>query len=104
MTPQPGPVTVTVVSPAGAEGGAVFRVTDPDISGVTAPDGVVFVRQVGQEARVVLVRDGAGQLRFRMEVADIHRPPSVRLLEVSGPDDELRPDLMGYEVELEVEG
>lgn len=98
--PEPGAIDVVVASPAGAEGAALIEV-DAAISGATAPGGEAFARPAGASTRVAVVRTVAGELRVRFEVPDVHRPPTMRLLQVAGPDDRLRADLSGYRLEVE---
>ena len=44
-------------------------------------------------------RDG-GLLEFRVALADMTQKPDVVVVQVAGPDDELRADVTGYDVEL----
>jgi hypothetical protein len=98
--PEPGTITVSVVSPAGAEGAALIEVAEP-VTQVSAPGGQAFARTEGASTRVAVIRDVAGVLSMILEVPDIHRPPEMLLVQVAGPDDRLRADLTGYRLEVE---
>lgn len=99
--PEPGDVLVSLVSPAGDEGGAVFRIVGETVTTAGTGQGSVFVRQVEGESRVVLVREPAGPLSFTLTVDDVNRPPTVEVVEVVGPDDALRTTLSAYDVRVE---
>jgi hypothetical protein len=96
---EPGTIEVVVASPAGAEGAALIEV-GAAVSGATSPGGQAFVRPVGASTRVAIVRTAGGELRVLFDVPDVHRPPEMRLLQVAGPDDQLRADLSGYRLEV----
>jgi hypothetical protein len=98
--PEPGFVDVSLTSPNGAEGAAVFLVSDERVTRAETSSGVAYLRQATDGSRIVLVRDVGGDLAFRMEVEDVHRPPTVEVLEVAGPDDAVRVTLDGYRVEV----
>lgn len=97
--PGPGTLTATVVSPNGAEGAAVLSVFGDGLQGVSAVQGRAFGELDGDTLRVVVVGDG-GTLRFGLQVADTTRKPTGVVVEVAGPDDELRPSVAGYSVEF----
>jgi hypothetical protein len=97
--PEPGWMTVTIDSPHGAEGAAMLFVDQP-IGQVSQGPLRVFRREVDGGVRLAVMRAIPGGLNFRMQVEDVHQPPTVTLLQVGGPDNELRGDLDGYLVEL----
>jgi hypothetical protein len=99
--PVPGEVAVTLVSPNGAEGGAVLATGEAGIVQVTAesPLKAYHWREAGED-RVVVLRDPAGEIRFRMSVADVNRPPRLDVIEVADGANRLRTGLAGYEVEI----
>lgn len=99
--PEPGQVVVSLVSPSGPEGGAVFDVSGESITSAESGASTVFVRQVEGRTRIILVREPAGALEFVLDVENIHQPPTVEMVEVAGPDDELRSSLSGYRVDVE---
>lgn len=99
--PGPGVLTVSVVSPHGAEGAAVVELHGPGIQGVTGSGGWVWGEPGrGDTVAVVVVADEAGALSFRVAVADTLAPPRGALSQVAGPDDALRGDLEGYRLEI----
>lgn len=97
--PEPGWMTVVIESPHEAEGGVVLLFDQP--IGRTSQGPVrIFRRDVEGGVRVAALREIPGGLDFRVEVEDVHQPPAVELLQVAGPDNELRADLDAYTVEL----
>ena len=95
----PGTLTVQVVSPNGAEGAALVRLIGPGLGQVAPDAGRVFSDIHGDTLNVVVVNEAGGDLRFGLAVADTTRPPQGVLVDVSGPDDAVRP-LAGYAVEV----
>lgn len=96
--PVPGDLLVTVVSPNGAEGAAVLETGDAGIVGISANGAQAFHSRAGGLSRVVVLLDQAGELRFRLIVEDLNRPPRLRILEVADASNTLRPSLAGYSV------
>lgn len=96
-----GTMTATVVGPNGAEGAAVLALLGDGV-GEISPIGTteVHARAGGSITRVVLIDQNGGPLSFQVAVADTTQPPSVVVEQVAGPDDELRPSVEGYSVEL----
>jgi len=79
----------------------VVEVLGPGMGEVGALEGRVFSERRGDTLRVVVVRDeGAGDLRFTLEVADTTQVFTGTVLEVAGPDDEVRTALSAYVLEL----
>ncbi len=99
--PVPGDLLVTVVSPNGAEGSAVLETAEAGIVGVSADEAQVFHWRAGGLSRVVVLLDQAGELRFRLSVEDLNRPPRLRIVEVADSSNTLRPSLAGYRVTAE---
>lgn len=97
--PEPGWLTVELQSPFGAEGAALFFVDQPVLDVSQAPL-TIFTEEVQGGVRIAVLRATPGGLDFRIEVEDIDDPPTVELLEVAGPDDELRANIDTYRVEL----
>lgn len=99
--PGPGTLTATLVGPNGDEGAAVVALFGDGIESVSgiAPTQV-FPRLDGDGARIVLVNQDGGLLEFQVALADTTQIPDVVIIEVAGPDDELRADVTGYDVEL----
>jgi hypothetical protein len=100
--PQSGPgvLTVTVVSPSGAEGSAVVSIFGPGIGDLTALGGRLFESRRADTVRVVLVNDDAGDLAFSVAVADTTQPPVGVVLQVADAEDRLRDVLAGYALEV----
>ena len=97
----PGDVAVTLVSPNGAEGGAVLSTGEAGIIEVSAEAAVqVYHWREAGEDRIVALCDAAGEIRFRMSVADVNRPPRLDVIEVADAANRLRASLAGYEVEI----
>ncbi len=94
----PGALTVSVMSPSGAEGAAVVDLFGPGLRAVSAIEGRVFSSARGDTVRVVVLREEPGQLRFSLEVDDVGTTPSGVVLEVAGGDDRIRGGLSSYEV------
>ena len=91
----------TLVSPNGAEGAALVELPVDGVSGVTAVDGEVLELIQGGRRQIAIVRDAPGPISFRFTFADETRPPEVRVVQVSGPDDTPRA-LAGYRVDVTV--
>lgn len=94
--PVPGDVLVTVVSPHGVEGAIVLETADAGIVGVSADEAQVFHWRAGDLSRVVVLLDQAGELRFRLSVEDLNRPPRLRIVEVADALNRLRASHAGY--------
>jgi hypothetical protein len=91
--------TVAVVSPNGPEGAVLLDVAAAQVIAVTSESAEVHTHVEGDRLMVVLVRAQPGELRAVVEVPDATRPPEVRLVQVAGPTNALRP-LAGYSVEV----
>ncbi len=96
--PVPGDLRVTVVSPNGVEGAAVLETGDAGIVGISANGAQAFHRRAGGLSRIVVLLDQAGDVRFRLSVDDLNRPPRLRIVEVADGSNTLRPSLAGYSV------
>ncbi len=97
---RPSGFTLAVVSPNGAEGAALLDVAAAQVIGVTSESAVVHTQVEGDRLMVVLVRVQPGELRAFVEVSDATRPLDVRLVQVAGPTNALRP-LAGYALEVQ---
>lgn len=95
-----GTLTVTLRSPHPQEGGARIRLVGPGMISASAIEGEVHARVRGDTMGVLVVRPDAGVLRFALEVQDTTRKPRGALVQVVGPDNEVRPALLGYSVEV----
>ena len=99
----PGSIHVDLVSPNGAEGSAVFEITGGTGLGVVSSySGEVYYNyNYGTGVtRVVVVMDVPGNVQFKVRTSNVGELPSVSVLQVADGDDQLRPSLGGYEVEV----
>jgi hypothetical protein len=96
----PGAVTVSLVSPTGAEGAAVVALTGAGIGEVSGAGTRVFAAATPGGTRVVVVAEPAGALRFQVQVEDVTAPPTAALVEVADGEDRLRTSLQGYRLEV----
>jgi len=100
----PVEIRVTLVSPNGVEGAAVFDVSGADLREVRlveGEEGRLFEEQAGAATMVAVIRATPGTLRFVIEVDDPRRVTGVRVVQVADGDDRIRPALDGYLVQLE---
>ncbi len=87
----PGSLTAALSSPNGAEGAAVVTLTGEGIGTTTGVgDVLVFRSDEAVVTTLVLVSPVGGELSVRVMVADTTRPPLLSVVQVAGPDDELR--------------
>jgi hypothetical protein len=96
----PGAVTFALVGSEAGEGAMLVELDGSGIGEVTAIDGQLFERRSGSTARLFVVREDAGELRFAVELSDTLRVPQIDLLEVAGADNVLRSALGQYDVEV----
>ncbi len=100
----PGNLSVTMLSPNGVEGSAVFEITGgADLSFTSSQGGEVFYEHVPGSSRVVVILDDPGEINFRVGTTDVAAIPDVSVLQVADGEDQLRPSLSGYEVIVEGE-
>lgn len=93
-----GEYVAVLESPHGAEGAAVLELSGSGMDAVTATSLSLFRQPVAGGIRLVLVREPAGRLEFRVRMASGSRLPAVRVVEVVDGDDRQRASLEGYEV------
>ena len=99
--PVPGDLDVRLVSPNGSEGAAVLQSTDGGIRGISVEEGLqAFHWTEGGLTRIVLLRDGVGEIRFVLSVEDVNRPPRLEVVEVADGVNRLRASLAGYDVDV----
>jgi hypothetical protein len=96
---NPGQVSAFLVSPNGAEGAVLLEIAGSGVRGVTVSGGTAFVED-GSPPRALLVLDAPGEVRFSVALDDVDRRPTFSVVEVSGPQDEVRGSVAGYRVEL----
>lgn len=98
---QSGAMLATVMSPNGAEGSAILELSRGTIDAIAGSDaGVEAFGVATSPARLVLLRRVPGDLSVRIVAHDVNDPPTLQVVEVAGPDNQLRPDLSGYSVVL----
>jgi hypothetical protein len=101
--PVAGPATMTATlrSPNGAEGAAVVLLVGDGVGTITPVGGTeVYSHTGGSTTQVVLINQAGGELSFQVAVADATQPPEAVVQQVAGPDDALRPTLVGYALEI----
>lgn len=91
---------VELLSPNGSEGSAVFEIAGVVGPGSVTTQGDAYWDHGPAVSRVVVILDGPGPIRFRLQTQDVATIPAVTVLQVAGGDDELRPRLSGYEVRV----
>lgn len=91
----PGVLEARLASPHGPEGALLVEIDGP-LGSVTTQTGHLFHHRAEGRTQVLVVLEDGGEIRFRIEVPDANQVPTYRIIEVSGPDDALRPDLAGY--------
>ena len=97
----PGALTATLLSPNGPEGAALVVLVGEGVGEVTPLGSTeVFTRAEGSTTQIVLINQTGGELSFRVAVSDTLLAPQAVIQEVAGPDDELRPVLVGYAMEF----
>lgn len=100
----PGALTVSLLSPNGAEGSAVFELVGGlGLSTVSPVGGEVFYQHFGGSSRIVVVMDEPGEVRFIVRTDDVQELPAVNIIQVAGGGDELRGSLEGYTIEFSAE-
>ncbi len=98
----PGAFQATLVSPAGAEGSAVFEIRGGvQLSTISPDNGQAFYDHQADVTRLVVVLNDPGTIRFQVRTQDVAVMPTATVLQVADGNDELRSSLDGYSVELE---
>lgn len=96
----PGTLTATVISPNGVEGAAVVTFFGPGIGDLTSQSGALYWDRVADTIRAVLIDPDGGGLAFTVAVDDTTRKPEGLVVEVAGPDDQLRSGVSAYTLEF----
>ena len=100
----PGSLTVSLLSPNGAEGSAVFElVGGMGLSTVSPVGGEVLYQHFGGSSRIVVVMDEPGEVKFVVRTEDVQELPEVNVIQVASGENELRGSLAGYSVEFSAE-
>jgi len=95
---RPGFLTASLVSPNGSEGAALISIVGVGLGDVESAAGRVFTFSLGDTTRILLVLDTPGDLRFRISVPDVDKPPVGTVLQVADGENAIRPDLSEYRV------
>lgn len=93
-----GEYIAALQSPHGPEGAALLELTGEGIESVAGSSVSLFQLPVSGGRRLMLVREPAGVIEFRVRVAEGHEPPDARVLQVVDPNDQVRPSTDGYRV------
>lgn len=93
-----GEYIAALESPHGPEGAAVLELSGTGVQSVHGASLSLFQQATSTGRRLVLVREPAGRLEFRVRMADGHAPPSVRVVEVVDGNDQPRASTDGYTV------
>lgn len=93
-----GEYIAALESPHGAEGGAILEMTSAGVESVDAASLSLFRQPVSGGHRLILVREPAGRLEFRVRLTPGSVPPEIRVLEVVDGNDQPRPSMDGYTV------
>lgn len=94
-----GEYIAALESPHGAEGAALLELEGGGVQSVHAASLSLFQQPLsGGGRRLLLVREPAGRLEFRVRMAPGSAPPAVRVVEVVDGDDQQRPSVAGYTV------
>jgi len=97
---QPGEIEVFLLSPNGREAAAIVEL-EGMFDQVTAPtSAVVFSEIVDGRTRVAIMMRNFGDVWFRVFVPSLSDPPAARVLEVAGPNNEIRDDVEGYTLQF----
>lgn len=97
-SPDGGEYVAALESPNGPEGAAVLELSGSGVESITATSLSLFRQPTSEGTRLMLVREPAGRLEFRVRMAAGSRPPAVRVVEVVDGDDRQRAPLDGYQV------
>jgi hypothetical protein len=95
--PPGGDYDAVLQGPTNAESAALLELTGTGIESVSSLTASLFSTPVAGGHRVVLLRAAPGTLSFRVRVAPGNEPPTARIVELAGADDQLRTQLNGYQ-------
>lgn len=93
-----GPVEGTLESPNAEEGAAVLELGAVGLGPIAVRGGEAYTNESGNVTRVVIVLRSSGPIRFGVTLPDGVAAPSVRVIEVAGPNNEIRTSLGRYSV------
>ena len=93
-----GEYIAALESPHGPEGAALLEVMGTGVESIRGTSLSLFRQPISGGTRVMLVREPAGRLEFRVRLTAGSPLPTVRVLEVVDGADQPRPSVEGYEV------
>jgi hypothetical protein len=93
-----GEFIAALQSPNGPEGAALLELTGEGIESVAGSSVSLFQLPVSGGRRVMLVREPAGVIEFRVRVAAGNELPDARVLQVVDGNDQVRASTDGYRV------
>lgn len=93
-----GEYIAALQSPNGDEGAAMLEMTTEGVEDVSASSATLFRQPISGGVRMMLIRDAAGRVEFRVRMAPGHELPTVRVVQVVDGDDNVRASTDGYEV------
>lgn len=96
--PPGGDYNAVLQGPTNSESAALLELTGTGIEDVRSLTSTIFSNPVSGGRRVVLVRGTPGAMEFQVRVAAGNEPPTARVLELAGGNDQLRTPLTGYQV------
>lgn len=93
-----GEYIAALQSPHGDEGGAMLEMTTGGVEDVSASSATLFRQPISDGVRLMLIRESAGRVEFRVVMAPGHELPTVRVVQVVDGDDNVRASTEGYQV------
>lgn len=99
-SPPGGEYRAVLESPQGDEGAVAVELTGPGIESISTDAGSLFTQPSGASTRVVVIREPAGRIEFRVTMAAGQQPPAARIIEVVDEDDRPRESLDGYRLDF----
>jgi hypothetical protein len=95
-SPPGGEYRAVLESPHEADGGVALELTGPGIESIATDLGALYTQPSGATTRVVVFREPAGTIEFRVTMAAGQEPPAARVVEVVDGADRPRASLDGY--------
>ncbi|HEV3049621.1 MAG TPA: hypothetical protein VGX50_04895 [Longimicrobium sp.] len=99
-SPPGGEYRAVLESPHKEEGALAVELTGPGIESISADAGSLFTQPSGASTRVVVIREPAGRIEFRVTMAAGQQPPAARIIEVVDEEDRPRESLDGYRLDF----
>lgn len=99
-SPPGGEYRAVLQSPHRDEGALAVELTGPGIESISTNAGSLFTQPSGASTRVVVIREPAGRIEFRVTMAAGQQPPAARIIEVVDEKDRPRESLDGYRLDF----